>query len=58
MAEVCDVAANSETIVGTFADDTEMAQQWIEAGAQFVAIGVAAAHLTWQLESVVDAIDR
>lgn len=58
MVDVCDGASEAGTVVGTFADDTEMAQQWIEAGVQFVAIGVPAAHLTRELESVVDEIER
>ena len=42
MAEVCERAAEEDMIVGTFADDPEMAQQWIDVGVQYIALYVDA----------------
>lgn len=56
MQEVCDRAADAGTVVGTYADDPEMARQWIAAGAQYVAIGVDGAVLTRAFEDVVEAV--
>jgi 4-hydroxy-2-oxoheptanedioate aldolase len=50
MEDVCEAAAGSDTAVGTYADDPEMARQWIDAGVQFVAISVDGAVLTRGLE--------
>jgi 4-hydroxy-2-oxoheptanedioate aldolase len=38
MSEVCERAAETGTVVGTYADDAGMARQWIDAGAQYVAV--------------------
>jgi 4-hydroxy-2-oxoheptanedioate aldolase len=49
MSEVCDAAAEAGTVVGTYADDTAMAERWVEAGAAYVAVGVCATFLTRRL---------
>lgn len=56
MQEVCDRAADAGKVVGTFADDPEMARQWIDAGAQYVAIGVDGAILTRAFERLVEGV--
>jgi 4-hydroxy-2-oxoheptanedioate aldolase len=58
MAEVCERAAAAGKIVGTYADDPEMAQQWIDAGAQYVAISVDGALLTHAFEDIAEAVER
>lgn len=40
METVCEKAADADTVIGTYADDAEMAQRWIDAGAQYVAVSV------------------
>ncbi len=40
MTEVCDKAADAGRIVGTFADDPEMARRWIDAGVQYITMSV------------------
>ena len=40
MSAVCERAAEEGKIVGTYADDPEMARKWIDAGAQYVAVAV------------------
>lgn len=42
MSEVCDRAAEENMIVGTYADDPEMAERWIDVGVQYVAVAVDA----------------
>lgn len=58
MQEVCDRAADAGKVVGTFADDAEMANRWVEAGAQYVAMSVDGAILTHAFEDVVAGVDR
>ncbi|WP_458187052.1 HpcH/HpaI aldolase family protein [Haladaptatus sp. NG-WS-4] len=58
MQEVCDRAAEEDKVVGTYADDPEMAEQWIDAGAQYVAIHVDGAILTHAFEDIVESVDR
>lgn len=45
MADVCERAQAHDTIVGTFADDPEMAHQWIDVGTQYIALSVDVAIL-------------
>ena len=40
MTEVCDKADDAGRIVGTFADDPEMARRWIDAGVQYITMSV------------------
>lgn len=57
MQRVCESAAETETVVGAFADNTQIANRWIDAGVQYLTIGVEAALFTEHLESLVDDID-
>ncbi|WP_254271331.1 HpcH/HpaI aldolase family protein [Haloarcula marina] len=57
MTEVCDRATEAGKVVGTFADDPAMARQWLDAGVQYVAVGVDGALLTRAFEDIVDAVD-
>lgn len=56
MSEVCTRAADAGKIVGTYANDPAMAQTWIDAGAQYVAVSVDGAILTHAFEDLVAAI--
>jgi 2-keto-3-deoxy-L-rhamnonate aldolase RhmA len=58
MQEVCDRAAGAGKVVGTFADDETMANQWIEAGAQYVAMSVDGAILTRAFKDITNDIDN
>lgn len=58
MQEVCDRAADAGKVVGTFADDAAMANQWIEAGAQYIAVSVDGNILTHAFSDMTDDIDR
>lgn len=58
MREVCDRAAEEGKVVGTYADDPQMANQWIDAGAQYVAVHVDGAILTHAFEDLVESVDR
>lgn len=40
MEHVCELAAEADTVVGTYADDPEMANRWIDTGVQFLALSV------------------
>ena len=53
MKEVCDKAADYGKVVGTYADDPTMAQKWINAGAQYVAISVDGSILTHAFEDII-----
>jgi 4-hydroxy-2-oxoheptanedioate aldolase len=56
MTHVCEVASEAGTVVGTFADDAEMARRWADVGVQFLMVGVPAAYLTWRLEDLVEDV--
>lgn len=56
MTDVCNRAADAEKVVGTYADDPEMARKWIDAGAQYVAVSVDGAILTRAFEDIGDAV--
>jgi 4-hydroxy-2-oxoheptanedioate aldolase len=56
MAEVCDHADAAGKVLGTFADDPAMARRWIDAGAQYVAVGVDGAILTHAFEDLVESV--
>lgn len=57
MQDVCDRAGEAGKVVGTFADDAAMANQWIDAGAQYVAVSVDGNILTHAFEDVVADVD-
>jgi len=54
MEEVCSVAADAGTVVGTYADDLEMARRWEEAGADYVAVGLCATFLARDLNGLAE----
>ncbi|MFB6087137.1 MAG: HpcH/HpaI aldolase/citrate lyase family protein [Haloarculaceae archaeon] len=56
MSEVCDRATSAGKVVGTYADDPEMARRWVDAGAQYVAISVDGAVLAHAFEDIVDGV--
>lgn len=56
MSSVCERAAEEDKIVGTYADDPEMARKWIDAGAQYVAVAVDGAIFTHALEDIVESV--
>jgi 4-hydroxy-2-oxoheptanedioate aldolase len=58
MEDLCDRAEAAGTVVGTYADDPAMANRWIDAGAQFVAIYVDAPTLVGAYRDTIDAVDR
>jgi 4-hydroxy-2-oxoheptanedioate aldolase len=43
---------------GTFADNPEIAKQWIDAGVQYVALGVDVAVFLQACQSLVKAVKR
>jgi 4-hydroxy-2-oxoheptanedioate aldolase len=57
MEEVCERVEGTDAIVGTYADTPEMAEQWIRAGAQYVALYVDCAILHDAMGDLVDAVD-
>ncbi|MFA9516443.1 HpcH/HpaI aldolase/citrate lyase family protein [Halopenitus sp. H-Gu1] len=57
MREVCDRAAEANTVVGAFADTPEIANQWIDAGVQYVTLGVDVGLCTEHLGSLADAVN-
>ena len=40
MDEICERVKDTDAIIGTYADDPEMANRWISAGAQYVCVSV------------------
>lgn len=57
MEEVCKRAARTDTVVGAFADTPAIANRWIDAGVQYVTLGVEAALFTEHLKTLTDAVD-
>jgi 2-keto-3-deoxy-L-rhamnonate aldolase RhmA len=58
MRRVCDRAAETNTVVGAFADTATIANKWIDAGVQYVAIGVEAGLFTDHLAEIANGINR
>jgi 2-keto-3-deoxy-L-rhamnonate aldolase RhmA len=56
MSEVCARAAAEGKVVGTYADDPDMARRWIDAGAQYVAVSVDGAILTHAFQEMAQAV--
>ncbi|WP_416841777.1 HpcH/HpaI aldolase family protein [Haloferax sp. DFSO52] len=56
MRRVCDKAVEQDTVVGAFADDVNTASKWIDAGVQYVDIGVEVALFTERLTEINDDI--
>lgn len=57
MEEVCEHAAETDTAVGAYADTPEIANRWIDAGVQYVTLGVEASLFTSHLKTLADAVD-
>ena len=57
MEEVCEHAAETGTAVGAYADTPEIANRWIDAGVQYVTLGVEASLFTSHLKTLTDAVD-
>lgn len=57
MRTVCERAAGTDTAVGTYADDPEMANLWLDAGVQFLALSVDAPIIRRRFESLLGELD-
>jgi 4-hydroxy-2-oxoheptanedioate aldolase len=57
MTEVCDRAAEANTVVGAFADTPEIANRWIDAGVQYVTLGVDVGLCTEHLGSLAEDVN-
>lgn len=57
MQRVCEKASETETVVGAFADDAEIANKWIDAGVQYLTLGVEVGLFTDHLADIVDDVD-
>lgn len=57
MEDVCDRAAEAGVAVGAFADTPEIANRWIDAGVQYVTLGVEAGLFTDHLSSLAAEVD-
>lgn len=57
MEDACRRADRHDKIVGTYADDPEMAHRWIDAGVQFVALSVDAPVLLRRYGELASAFD-
>lgn len=57
MRTVCQRAAETDTAVGTFADDPEMANLWLDAGVQFLALSVDAPIIRRRFEALLSELD-
>jgi 4-hydroxy-2-oxoheptanedioate aldolase len=57
MEDVCERAAEAGVAVGAFADTPEIANRWIDAGVQYVTLGVEAGLFTEHLSSLAADID-
>jgi 4-hydroxy-2-oxoheptanedioate aldolase len=58
MERVCAIAARESKVVGTYADTPAQARRWIDAGVQYIAVGVDATYLRRALETMVDAVEH
>lgn len=57
MNDVCERAAETDISVGAFADTPEIANKWIEAGVQYVTLGVEAGLFTKHLDSLASSVN-
>lgn len=57
MRTVCERAADTDTAVGTYADDPEMANLWLDAGVQFLALSVDAPIIRRRFEALRAELD-
>lgn len=58
MADIVDRTRDAGRLVGTYADDPEMAERWIDVGVQFVALSVDVAMLHRAAADLYGAVDR
>ena len=58
MNHVCERAAEADVVVGAFADTPEVANEWIEAGVQYITLGVEVGLFTNHLASVTEQVNR
>lgn len=58
MEMVCRRGAEEDVVVGAFADTPEIANKWIDAGVQYVTMGVAAGLFTEHLADLTTQVDR
>ncbi|MFB6134153.1 MAG: HpcH/HpaI aldolase/citrate lyase family protein [Halanaeroarchaeum sp.] len=58
MEMVCRRGAEEDVVVGAFADTPEIANRWIDAGVQYVTMGVAAGLFTEHLADLTGRVDR
>lgn len=56
MADIVERASDAGRIVGTYADDPEMAERWMDVGVQFVALSVDVAMLHRAAADLYDAV--
>lgn len=52
MDQVCDIATEQDTVVGTYADDIDMATRWIDVGIQYLALSVDAPIIRRRFEAL------
>ena len=57
MERVCNLAEDANAVVGTYADDPEMANRWIDAGVQFLALSVDAPIIRRRFETLRAELD-
>lgn len=57
MEDVCERAAEADVAVGAFADTPAIANRWIDAGVQYVTLGVEAGLFTEHLSSLAADVD-
>lgn len=57
MTKVCALANEAEMAVGTFADTPKIANKWIDAGVQYVTLGVEVGLFTEHLASLTEAVN-
>jgi 4-hydroxy-2-oxoheptanedioate aldolase len=56
MERVCELAAEADTVVGTYADDPDMADRWIEVGVQYIALSVDAPIIRRRFETLLEEL--
>lgn len=57
MEEICERVEGTDAIIGTYADTPEMANRWIEAGAQYVCVWVDCAIYKRAVSDLLDGVE-
>ena len=57
MEEICERVEGTDAIIGTYADTPEMANRWIEAGAQYVCVWVDCAIYKRAVSDMLDGVE-